>query len=82
MRQAGAPATTIAQAWTAEQRLRRRYQRLAARGTPKQHDVTAGTRELTGFVWAALTQCTDRPSVEREFRDFYAIADPVANSRS
>jgi transposase len=55
-RQRGAPAVIIAQAWTAQQRLYRRYQRLAARGKPKQHIVTAVARELTGFVWAALTQ--------------------------
>ena len=55
-RQRGAPADVIARAWTAQQRLYRRYQRLAARGKPKQHIVTAVARELTGFVWAALTQ--------------------------
>ena len=55
-RQRGAPATVIARAWTAQHRLHRRYQRLAARGKPKQHIVTAVARELTGFVWAALTQ--------------------------
>ena len=31
-------------------------QRFAARGKRKQHIVTAVARELTGFVWAALTQ--------------------------
>ena len=55
-RQRGAPADVIARAWTAQQRLHRRYQRLAARGKPKQHIVTAVARELTAFVWAALTQ--------------------------
>jgi transposase len=55
-RQRGAPREVIAQAWTAQQRLHRRYQRLAARGKPKQHIVTAVARDLTGFVWAALTQ--------------------------
>jgi transposase len=55
-RQRGAPPTVIAHAWTAQQRLHRRYARLAARGKPKQHVVTAVARELTGFVWAALTQ--------------------------
>jgi transposase len=55
-RQRGAPADVIARAWTAQQRLHRRYQRLAARGKPKQHIVTAVARELTGFVWATLTQ--------------------------
>lgn len=55
-RQCGAPAAVIAQAWTAQQRLHRRYHRLAARGKPKQHIITAVARELTGFVWAALVQ--------------------------
>lgn len=55
-RQHGASADVVARAWTAQQRLHRRYARLAARGKPKQHVVTAVARELTGFVWAALTQ--------------------------
>jgi transposase len=54
-RQDGAPADVIARAWTAQQRLHRRYARFAARGKRKQHIVTAVARELTGFVWAALT---------------------------
>jgi transposase len=53
-RQRGAPDAVIAQAWTAQHRLHRRYARFAARGKPKQHIVTAVARELTGFVWAAL----------------------------
>lgn len=55
-RQAGASPTALIPAWRAQQRLYRRYQRLAARGKPKQHIVTAVARELTGFVWATLTQ--------------------------
>jgi transposase len=55
-RQAGAPEGARVQAWRAQQRLYRRYQRLAARGKPKQHVVTAVARELTGFVWATLAQ--------------------------
>ena len=55
-RQRGAPASVIAHAWTAQQRLHRRYARFAARGKSKQHIVTAVARELTGFAWAALTQ--------------------------
>lgn len=43
-------------AWAAQQGLHRKYRVLAGRGTPKQHIVTAVARELTGFVWAALTQ--------------------------
>jgi len=55
-RQLGAPPTALIPAWRAQQRLYRRYHRLAARGKPKQHVVTAIARELTGFVWATLTQ--------------------------
>ena len=51
-----APDGAKQHAWRAQQRLYRRYQRLAARGKPKQHVVTAIARELTGFVWASLTQ--------------------------
>src|SRR5439155_10790630 len=55
-RQRGAPPAVIHQAWTAQHRLHRRYRRMAARGKPKQVIVTAVARELTGFLWAALTQ--------------------------
>jgi transposase len=55
-RQRGAPPTIVDQAWVAQRRLHRRYRRLAARGKPKQHIVTAIARELSGFLWAALTQ--------------------------
>jgi len=55
-RQHGAPPSAIAQAWAAQQRLHRRYHRFAARGKPSQHIITAVARELTGFVWATLTQ--------------------------
>jgi transposase len=55
-RQQQAPARVIAHAWRAQHRLHHRYRVLAARGTPKQHVVTAVGRELTGFLWAALTQ--------------------------
>jgi transposase len=49
-----APAQAIRHAWTAQHRLYRRYHRLAARGKPTQHIVTAIARELTGFLWATL----------------------------
>jgi transposase len=55
-RQRGAPSVVVAQAWTAQQRLHRRYHRLASRGKVKQQVTTAVARELTGFVWAALIQ--------------------------
>ena len=53
-RQHGAPAPIVAQAWTAQDRLYRRYHRLRSRGKPSQLVITAVARELTGFVWAAL----------------------------
>jgi transposase len=56
LRQQGADNNTPSLAWAAQHRLNRRYRVLAARGKPKQHIVTAVARELTGFVWAALTQ--------------------------
>lgn len=55
-RQRAAPPTAIAIAWRAQRRLHRRYRVLAARGKLKQQIVTAVARELTGFLWAALTQ--------------------------
>lgn len=55
-RQHGAPPNVIARAWAAQQRLHRRYHRLAARGKPMPQVVTAVARELTGFIWAALVQ--------------------------
>jgi transposase len=56
LRQHGAPPSVVDVAWQAQSRLHRRYRRLAARGKPKQVIVTAVARELTGFLWAALTQ--------------------------
>lgn len=55
-RQRGAPPAEIRRAWAAQYRLHRTYRRLAARGRPHQVAVTAVARELTGFVWAALTE--------------------------
>ena len=55
-RQQNAPAATIAHAWTAQERLYRRYHRLHGRGKPNQQVITAIARELTGFAWAALIQ--------------------------
>lgn len=38
--------------WKAQLRLCRRYQRLTAKGKPRQVVITAIARELTGFIWA------------------------------
>lgn len=54
-RQQAAPAQSVALAWTAQQRLCRRFRRLAARGKARPTVVTAVARALTGFLWAALT---------------------------
>jgi transposase len=55
LRQHDGPALVIDQAWHAQHRLHRRFRRLAARGKPRQQIVTAVARELSGFLWAALT---------------------------
>ena len=54
-RQRHASPALIQQAWAAQYRLHRTYRRLLARGRPHNVAVTAVARELTGFVWAALT---------------------------
>jgi transposase len=55
VRRRGQPATVIALADKALQRLHRRFTRLSARGKPPHKAVVAVGRELVGFVWAALT---------------------------
>jgi len=42
-------------AWNAQQRLHRRWARMAARGKPHQKIVVATARELAGFAWAIAT---------------------------
>lgn len=56
LRQRDAPAGAIRCAWNAQHRLHARYRRLVARGKPPQIAATAVARELSAFVWAALTQ--------------------------
>jgi transposase len=55
-RQHGQPEAVCQQAWQAQHRLHQRYRQLTGRGKTKQHVVTAVGRELTGFLWAALTR--------------------------
>jgi transposase len=45
-----------ARAWRCQQRLHRRWRRMAARGKPRQKIVVACARELAGFVWAIATE--------------------------
>jgi len=51
-RQSGQTEAVTTIAWTAQERLHRRYVRLVARGKPKPKAVVAVARELLGFVWA------------------------------
>jgi transposase len=43
-------------AWRCQQRLHRRWARMAGRGKPQQKIVVACARELAGFVWAIATE--------------------------
>lgn len=52
----GQPGPVVAHAWTAQERLHRRFFRLTSRGKSSQVAVVAVARELCGFVWAAATQ--------------------------
>jgi transposase len=51
-RQQGLSPEIKAIAWKAQNRLHSRYQRLWARGKPKQQVMTAVARELAGFIWS------------------------------
>ncbi|MGH7266276.1 MAG: IS110 family transposase [Candidatus Rokuibacteriota bacterium] len=53
-RSAGQPAARQALAWTAQQRLHRRYCHLVGRGKRRPVAVVAVARELVGFLWAAM----------------------------
>jgi len=56
IRQRHASPDAIRCAWMAQHRLHTRYRRLVARGKSPQLAVTAVARELSAFVWSALTQ--------------------------
>jgi len=55
-RQSTAPPQARRCAWMAQHRLHARYRRLIGRGKSPQLAATAVARELSAFVWAALTQ--------------------------
>jgi transposase len=57
-RRQGQPAEIIALADKAQRRLYSRYRRMTERGKPTPVAVTAVARELTGFIWAALSRQT------------------------
>jgi len=54
-RQAGQDPAVLERAFTCQQRLHRRFQRMTGRGKPPQKIVVACARELAGFVWAIAT---------------------------
>jgi transposase len=54
-RQRGQHARVIERAWRCQERLHRRWRRMAARGKLHQKIVVACARELAGFVWALAT---------------------------
>jgi transposase len=54
-RQRGQDPLVLERAWRAQQRLHRRWSRMAARDKPHQKIAVATARELAGFVWAIAT---------------------------
>jgi transposase len=54
-RHRGQDPAVLERAWRCQQRLHRRWQRMAGRGKPNQKIVVACARELAGFVWAIAT---------------------------
>ena len=55
-RQRGQDPQVLEHAWRCQQRLHRRWARMAGRGKPHQKIVVACARELAGFVWAIATE--------------------------
>ena len=55
-RQRGQDALVVERAWRCQQRLHRRWRRMAGRGKLHQKIVVACARELAGFVWAIATE--------------------------
>ena len=50
------PAEVLARAWRTQVRLNARHRSLTARGKQSTVAKVAVARELTGFIWAAMTQ--------------------------
>ena len=69
-RQKGQPASVVAHAWKAQQRLHKRYTHLAYRKRP-QVAVVAVARELVGFLWSVMREMepsavTEQPEHQRD----------------
>ncbi len=54
-RQRGQDPLVLERAWRCQERLYKRWQRMAGRGKPSQKIAVACARELAGFVWAIAT---------------------------
>jgi transposase len=54
-RQRGQDALVLERAWRCQERLYKRWQRMAGRNKPSQKIAVACARELAGFVWAIAT---------------------------
>jgi transposase len=60
VRQRGQPADVVATSWKAQQRLYKRYHKLALTRGP-QRAVVAVARELAGFLWSVMRDTDVRP---------------------
>jgi len=69
-RQRGQDPAVLERAWACQQRLHRRFQRMAGRGKPQQKIVVACARELAGFVWAIATDHHSGKEPDREENHF------------
>ena len=54
----GQPPEVVRYAMAAQERLHRRYWRMARRGKPNQVTAVAAARELAGFIWGLMTDRT------------------------
>jgi transposase len=65
-RQEGQPRRLREISWSAQNRLYRRFRNLTARGKSTQVAISAVARELTGFIWALLSEWRQPGSVSAE----------------
>jgi transposase len=65
-RQDGQPRRILQISWSAQNRLYRRYRNLTAKGKLSQVAVSAVARELTGFIWAVISEWRSPGSIPVE----------------
>jgi hypothetical protein len=78
----GQDALVLERSWRCQQRLHRRWSRMAARGKLPQKIVVACARELAGFVWAITTEQPLRCSWVTRERKTEAAPDGYQSCRS